>query len=120
MTDIDLDALGLDDFGGEVSADPRPDTFVLTLTDQDGAEADYELIDQFEHNGETYVVLLPPQAEGDDGEIEEILFLQRLSGDGDAEDYAGIEDDALLDELFDVFSSRCEIEEIDEAGAGEQ
>ena len=66
------------------------------------------------------MVLLPPQGTDEQGDIEQVLILQRLPEAQGGEDYAGIESDELLDELFEVFAARCEADDAGEPdGAGE-
>lgn len=65
---------------------------IVVLNDNDGNELEFEYLDLIEHNEETYVVLLPVDEESED--------------DSDEENYRSVDDEALLNELFEIFKEK--------------
>ncbi len=60
---------------------------IITLTDENGEDMDFEFLDLVEYEGKRYAVLLPPveDVEGEDeNEDEEVLILQ-VEDDGNEE-----------------------------------
>ena len=81
---------------------------VVTLTDDNGDEIGFEVLDIVPYEGKDYVVLLPVD---DDSDEPEAVILQILpsSGDPDVEDeLRGIEDEAVLNAVFELFLQRGE------------
>ena len=57
---------------------------VITLTDDEGNEVDFELVDAIEHNGKKYCILYPEGLSEEEREDEEPLILEYvLEGDED-------------------------------------
>jgi len=75
---------------------------LLMLTDEEGNEVNFEVIDVVEYCGNEYVVLLP--VEDNDGEV---LILQVVSVDDEMEEYCSVDDEGILQSVFDVFKERC-------------
>ena len=76
------------------------DNNIITLSDEDGNDMEFEFLDVIEYEDEEYVVLLPP----DD---EEVVILKIDSNDdSETEDYIGVEDEELLEKLFELFKDR--------------
>lgn len=78
---------------------------VVTLTDEDGVEVDFEILDVVPYEGGEYAVLLPVDDESDvvDAVILEVL----ASGEEDEEDMLqGVDDPAVLDAVFSLFIER--------------
>ncbi|MBS5879721.1 MAG: DUF1292 domain-containing protein [Clostridium sp.] len=78
---------------------------VVTLTDEDGVEVDFEILDVVPYEGGEYAVLLPVDDESDvvDAVILEVL----ASGEEDEEDMLqGVDDPAVLDAVFGLFIER--------------
>lgn len=78
------------------------DSFI-TLTDENGNEVDFLLLDVMEHNGSDYLVLLPLTDESEEDE-EALLFLL-AERDQDGERYSSIADEALLEELAAAYEA---------------
>lgn len=76
------------------------DSFI-TLTDEEGNEVDFLLLDVMEHMGSDYLVLLPLTDEEEE-EDEELLFLLSEKTE-DGERYSSIADEALLEELVSAY-----------------
>ena len=88
---------------------------IITLTDENGEDMDFEFLDLVEYEGKRYAVLLPPveDVEGEDeNEDEEVLILQvEDDGNEENESYVFVDDDDILTAVFDIFkekgSPRC-------------
>ncbi len=73
----------------------------ITLTDDDGNEIHFEFIDEFPFEGNDYVVLLPYEETED-----EVVILQVIHNENDNE-FLSVEDEVLLNRIFDEFEKRC-------------
>ena len=78
---------------------------VLTLTDEEGNEVDFEVLDVVPYEGCEYAVLLPVD---DDSDSPEAVILELLPSADDAEEdvLQGVEDEAILDAVFSLFMER--------------
>ena len=71
----------------------------ITLTDDNGNDVSFEILDTVEYKDGLYAVLLPFDEE-DDG----IVILEIVSGDDpEFDDFVAVEDDALLEEIYSEF-----------------
>ena len=71
---------------------------IVTLEDDLGNEEEFEVLDVVEFENDEYVVLLPTDEEAND-----VVILLVESLDDEDEQYVGIDDDELLDKVFEVF-----------------
>ena len=74
---------------------------VLLLTDENGVETAFEYLDCIEHEGKEYLVLMP--MEEDDGEV---VILEVEPVDEEMENYLAVEDEALLNTIFEIFKEK--------------
>ena len=88
--------LNNEDFAEEYEAE------IITLEDDLGNEQDFEFLDTVEYEGEEYIVLLPV----DEEEENEVMILKVESLDDENESYAGIDDEDVLQAVFDIFKER--------------
>lgn len=83
---------------------------IITLTDENGEDMDFEFLDQIDYEGKRYAVLLPPieDVEGEEeNEDEEVLILQvEEDGNDEAESYVFVDDDDILSAVFDIFKEK--------------
>lgn len=81
------------------------DLNILTLTDEDGTEMQFEFLDLIEYEGQEYAVLLPiiDTDEEDDGMVV-ILAVNEI--DEETEEYVSVEDEAVLNAVFDIFKEK--------------
>lgn len=87
------------------------ETNIVTLLDGDGNPHDFEHLDTFELNGETYVLFVPAASEDDD-EVEEVIIFS-VDEDENGEDvFLLVEDEAELDMVFEEFKKRVDDEAI--------
>lgn len=73
---------------------------IITLSDEDGNDLEFEFLDVIEYEEEEYIVLLPP----DDDEV--VILKIDSNDDSETEDYIGVEDEELLEKLFELFKDR--------------
>ena len=77
------------------------ETMLVELEDDEGNSQSFEVVLAIEYDDKEYVVLLP--AETDEEETPEVTILESV----DDETMCGIDDDELLDELFEIFKQEC-------------
>ena len=80
-------------------------TNVITLTDADGSDVDFEVLDMVPYEGSEYAVLLPVD---DDSEAVEAVILELLAAEEDGEEdmLQGVEDEEMIQKIFDLFVER--------------
>ncbi len=91
----------------ELPEDYSPD--ILTLTDEDGKEFSFEVIDAADFNDERYLAVVP-YAEDSKEKLEEdaSLIIMRVSEE-DGEEYLDVvDDDEELYEVSELFAHRLE------------
>ena len=82
-------------------------TDVVTLTDDEGVEATYEMIDALEKDGSTYVALLP-YTESHEERLDEdyqVLILKMPAGTDD-DTLVSIDNEAEFNEVWALFEDR--------------
>ena len=81
---------------------------IVILNDEDGNEVRFEFLDLIELNNEEYVVLLPVVEEGEEEEEGEVVILkvEDTDEDSDEESYVSVEDEDVLNEVFEIFKER--------------
>ena len=77
------------------------ETNLLTLTDENGVDTTFEYLDVIEYQGKEYLFLLPV-----DDVSGEILILEIEPVDEENENYLSIDDEKLLNEVYDVFKEK--------------
>lgn len=81
---------------------------IITLEDDLGNEQDFEYLDVVEFEGEEYIILL--SVEEEEQERSEVMILRIESLDDEHENYVGIDDEEVLQKVFDIFKKRYENE----------
>jgi len=74
---------------------------ILSLTDENGQEVEFEYLDCIEYQGKEYLVLMP--AEEDSNEIV-ILEVEPL--DAESENYLSVSDEAVLNAVYGIFKEK--------------
>ena len=74
---------------------------ILTLTDEDGQEVDFEYLDSVDYDGKEYLVLMP----ADQAETQ-IVILEVEPVDEENENYIAVEDEALLNTVYGMFKEK--------------
>ena len=77
------------------------ETSILTLTDENGEDIDFEYLDCINYEGKDYLILLPA-----DSEALEIVILEIEPVDEENENYLAVEDEAVLDAVYALFKER--------------
>ena len=75
---------------------------VLTLTDENGVDTEFEYLDVIEYQGTEYLFLMPL----DEEEQEGIVILQIEPVDEENENYLAVEDEATLEAVYALFKER--------------
>ena len=81
------------------------DDSIVTLTDDEGNDIDFLLLDVVEYNGGDYLILLPLAEEEDE---EDNVLILKAEQTEEGETYTGIEDEAVLNAVFDLFNEQLE------------
>ena len=74
---------------------------ILTLTDEEGNDVEFEILDEIDYEDRTYLVLLPLE----DEDADEVLILS-VEAEGEEETFLPVEDDDVLEKVFDLFKER--------------
>ena len=74
---------------------------LLTLTDENGVETEFEYLDCITYNEIEYLVLIPA-----DEDANEIVILEVQPVDEENENYVAVENEAILDAVYDIFKER--------------
>lgn len=78
----------------------------ITLTDDNGEDVSFEVLDVIEYNEREFAVLLPFEDTED-----EVVILEVIPGeDEETDEFISVEDDELLNEVFEEFLKRCDDE----------
>ena len=73
---------------------------VMTLINENGEEIEYEFVDSITYDNAEYVVLLPVE----EGDCEAVILA--VEADGDMENYVAIDDEDILNAVYDIFKER--------------
>lgn len=71
---------------------------IVELTDEEGNTTEFEYLDTIGYDGEEYVVLIE-NVEDADG----VIVLRIESVDDENESYVGVDDDDLVQKIYDIF-----------------
>lgn len=98
----------------EENLEQEQDDGIIELVDDEGTVVKFRLLDVTEYKGEKYTLLLAAEPNDDVEEDEVVIF--RLNEE--EETLEPIEDEALLEEVFEFYQSETEGEEVysDEEG----
>ena len=77
------------------------ETSLLSLTDENGVETEFEYLDCIEYNRKEYLVLLPAEEES-----SEIIILEVEPVDEENENYISVTDMQTLDAVYAIFKER--------------
>ena len=80
---------------------PEEESSILTLTDENGNDVDFEYMDCIEYEGKEYLVLMPAEDESD-----EIVILEIEPVDEENENYLSVQDEAVLNAVFGIFKEK--------------
>ena len=74
---------------------------ILTLTDENGVDNEFEYLDCIEYEGKEYLVLIPTEEEAN-----EIVILEVQPVDEENENYIAVESEEILDAVYEIFKTR--------------
>ena len=74
---------------------------ILTLTDENGVDNDFEYLDCIEYKGKEYLILMPV-----DTVETEIVILEVEPVDEENENYLAVEDEKLLNAVYGIFKEK--------------
>ena len=77
------------------------DDSIITLTDENGNDAQFEYMDCIEYEGKEYLVLMPVEDESG-----EIVILEIEPVDEENENYLSVDDEAVLNAVFGIFKEK--------------
>lgn len=80
------------------------DNFIV-LQDEYGDDVRFEFLDIVEYQGEEFAMLLPCDDDEDPGQVV-VLKIESIDEDTDEETYVGVEDQELLDTVFEIFKEK--------------
>ena len=80
---------------------PEEETSILTLTDENGEDIDFEYLDCLTYQGKEYLVLMP----ADEAETQ-IVILEVEPVDDENENYLAVEDEAVLGAVYGMFKEK--------------
>ena len=80
---------------------PEEETNILTLTDENGQDVEFEYLDCIEYGGKEYLVLMPA-----DELATEIVILEVESVDEENENYLSVQDEAILNAVYGIFKEK--------------
>ena len=72
---------------------------ILTLTDENGEETNFEYLDCIEYASKEYLVLMPEES-------NEIVILEVQPVDEENENYIAVEDETILETVYGIFKDR--------------
>lgn len=74
---------------------------ILTLTDENGNDIDFEYLDVVEYQGTEYLILMPVE-----DETNEIVILEIQPVDEENENYLAVESEEILTAVYEIFKER--------------
>lgn len=80
---------------------PEEESSILTLTDENGVDMDFEYLDCLEYQGKEYLILIPA-----DAEETQVVILEVEPVDEENENYLAVEDEEVLDAVYAIFKEK--------------
>ena len=80
---------------------PEEEANILTLTDENGQDVEFEYLDCIEYGGKEYLVLMPA-----DELATEIVILEVEPVDEENENYLSVQDEAILNAVYGIFKEK--------------
>lgn len=86
------------------NVDDVEDDNVVVLTDENGEEIEFEIVGEYEKDGNKYFAMLPPESDDSDDDIIEYVILKLAVDKESGEEYfVSVDDDDELDDVADYF-----------------
>ena len=80
---------------------PEEEVSILTLTDENGQDTNFEYLDCMTYQDKEYLILMPTEDESG-----EIVILEVEPIDEENENYLAVEDEAILDAVYGLFKEK--------------
>ena len=80
---------------------PEEEMNIITLTDENGVDTEFEYLDVIEYQGNEYLILMPA-----DEESSEIVILLIEPVDEEIENYLAVENEETLEAVYQLFKER--------------
>ena len=77
------------------------ETSILTLSDENGNDVDFEYLDCIDYQDKEYLVLMPAEEDSN-----EIVILEVEPVDEENENYLAVEDEAVLNAVYEIFKEK--------------
>ena len=77
------------------------ETEILTMTDENGNEVEFEYLDCLEYEGKEYLALMPNEEDAN-----EIVILEVEPVDEEIENYLAVEDETVLNAVYAMFKEK--------------
>ena len=74
---------------------------ILSLTDENGEEVEFEYLDSVDYEGKEYLVLMPVIDDSN-----EIVILEVEPVDEETENYLSVSNENVLNAVYDIFKER--------------
>lgn len=74
---------------------------LISLTDEEGNEVEFELIDSVDYEGKEYLILLPPE-----DEAAEVVILEVEPHADGTESFLTVNNDTTLYAVYEIFKER--------------
>ena len=74
---------------------------ILTLTDENGNDVDFEYLDCIDYEGKEYLVLMPAEELA-----TEIVILEVEPVDEENENYLSVDDEGVLNAVYNIFKEK--------------
>lgn len=84
---------------------------IIVLTDDQGNELECEYLDTVNYKDKDYVVLYPLDQDEDEGDV---IIFELVEADDGSDEYITVEDEDLLDEVFEEYMRITELEDEDD------
>lgn len=84
------------------------DENIIVLTDDEGNELQCDYLDTVTYKNSNFVVLYPLDQDEEEGEV---IILELVENEQGEEEYLTIEDEDLLDEVFDEYMRIMDLED---------
>ncbi len=79
---------------------------IIILNDEEGKEVKFEFLDLVELDNEEYIILLPAEEAEDENEGEVVILKIEDSEDSDEESYVSVDDEEILNKVFEIFKEK--------------
>ncbi len=74
---------------------------IITLTDENGVDTDFEYLDCIAYQGKEYLVLIEAAEDAN-----ELVILEVEPVDEENENYLAVEDESILEAVYQIFKER--------------